>query len=96
MQNKALIGRHIWLKSLQKTLLVMKLAAIFLLIGTLQVNADPLMGQTINMHLKNTEVKKALKTIERDGYYRFAYNATLEGLKQKKTSVLTTLVLKKP
>ena len=84
MQNKALIGRHIWLKSLQKTLLVMKLAAIFLLIGTLQVNADPLMGQTINMHLKNTEVKKALKTIERDGYYRFAYNATLEGLKQKK------------
>ena len=62
MQNKALIGRHIWLKSLQKTLLVMKLAAIFLLIGTLQVNADPLMGQTINMHLKNTEVKKAKNT----------------------------------
>lgn len=84
MQNKALIGRHIGLKSLQKTLLVMKLAAIFLLISTLQVNADPLMGQTINLHLKNTEVKKALKTIEQDGFYRFAYNASLEGLKQKK------------
>ncbi|MFZ1528779.1 MAG: TonB-dependent receptor [Ferruginibacter sp.] len=89
MQKQALAGRSSWLQSLQKTLLIMKLAVIIILISTLQVSAEPVFGQTISVNLKNTEVKKVLKTIERDGYYRFAYNTALSGLKQKKDISVT-------
>ena len=67
MQKQALAGRSSWLQSLQKTLLIMKLAVIIILISTLQVNAEPVFGQTVSVNLKNTEVKKVLKTSERDG-----------------------------
>lgn len=67
----------------------MKLAVIIILISSLQVNAEPAFGQTISVNAKNTEVKKILKTIERDGYYRFAYNTALSGLKQKKDISVT-------
>lgn len=61
----------------------MKLAIIILFATTLQVNAYPAMGQKVNLNLKQTEIKKVLKLIEDDGYYRFLFNSKLKALKNK-------------
>lgn len=61
----------------------MKLAIIIILATTFQVTATPTMGQRVNLELKQTEIKKVLKTIENDGYYRFLYNSKLKALKNK-------------
>ena len=61
----------------------MKLAIIIILTTVLQVKATPTMGQRVNLELKQTEIKKVLKTIENDGYYRFLYNSKLKALKNK-------------
>lgn len=61
----------------------MKLAIIIILTTVLQVNATPTMGQRVNLELKQTEIKKVLKLIENDGYYRFLYNSKLKALKNK-------------
>lgn len=61
----------------------MKLAIIILFATSLQVKATPAMGQRVNLNLKQTEIKKVLKLIEDDGYYRFLYNSKLKALKNK-------------
>ena len=61
----------------------MKLAIIILFATTLQVNANPAMGQKVNLNLKQTEIKKVLKMIEDEGYFRFLYNSKLKALKNK-------------
>jgi TonB-linked SusC/RagA family outer membrane protein len=61
----------------------MKLVIVIVLLSAFQVNAMPANGQNINMRLKQTEIKKILKLIENEGYYRFLYNAELKGLKNK-------------
>lgn len=61
----------------------MKLAIVIILVATLQVGAFPSMGQNVTVDFKQTEIKKVLKSIEGDGYYRFLYNASLKGLKKK-------------
>ena len=61
----------------------MKLAIIILFATTLQVNAYPVMGQKVNLNLKQTEIRKVLKLIEDDGFYRFLYNSKLKALKTK-------------
>ena len=61
----------------------MKLAIIIILTTVLQVKATPTMGQRVNLELKQTEIKKVLKIIESDGYYRFLYNSKLKALKNK-------------
>ena len=84
MQKSVLQGQKSpWSRTLLKTLLVMKLAIIIILTATLQVNATPTMGQNINLKLNQTEIKKVLKVIENDGYYRFLYNSSLKDLKTK-------------
>ncbi|MBP6287499.1 MAG: TonB-dependent receptor [Ferruginibacter sp.] len=61
----------------------MKLAIIILFATTLQVNAYPAMGQKVNLNLKQTEIRKVLRMIEDDGYYRFLYNSKLKALKTR-------------
>lgn len=61
----------------------MKLAIIILFATTLQVNAYPAMGQKVSLNLKQTEIRKVLKLIEDDGYYRFLFNSKLKALKNK-------------
>lgn len=61
----------------------MKLAIVLVLVTTLQVGATPVFGQNVSLRLNQTEIKKVLKTIENDGYYRFLYNSDLKGLKTK-------------
>ena len=83
MKKRVLQGHKIWSGTLLKTLLVMKLAIIIILATTLQLQATPIMGQYVSLKLKQTEIKKVLKLIENDGYYRFLYNSDLNGLKSK-------------
>lgn len=61
----------------------MKLAIFVILLTALQVRAHESHGQTISLELKNTEVRKVLKSIERNSSYRFLYNYDLTGLRNK-------------
>ncbi len=61
----------------------MKLAIVITLLTVLQVNATPSMGQNVNLKSSKTEIKKVLKMIESEGYYRFLYNSDLKDLKSK-------------
>lgn len=72
----------------------MKLAIIIVLAATLQVQALPGLGQNVNLNLKQTEIKKVLKLIEGDGYYRFLYNSDLKGLKTRVDFTADNLSLK--
>ena len=70
-------------RTLLKTLLVMKLIALFILATTLNVSANPVMGQNVNLNLKQTEIRKVLKQIEIGTDYRFLFNSKLKALKNK-------------
>jgi len=61
----------------------MKLAIIIILAATLQIKATPTMGQNVSLKLNQTEIKKVLKLIESEGYYRFLYNSSLKDLKTR-------------
>ena len=61
----------------------MKLAIFTILLTAFSVKGTPLNGQNISLNLKQTEIKKVLKTIERDENYRFLYNSDLKALKKK-------------
>ncbi|MEO6539971.1 MAG: carboxypeptidase-like regulatory domain-containing protein, partial [Ferruginibacter sp.] len=71
----------------------MKLAIIIVLATTLQVQAIPVIGQHVTLNLKHTEIRKVLKLIEGDGYYRFLYNSDLKGLKNKVDLYATGLTI---
>ncbi|MEI6190639.1 MAG: TonB-dependent receptor plug domain-containing protein, partial [Chitinophagia bacterium] len=83
MQKSVFRNQEKWSPMLFKTLLVMKISAIFLLVSTLTVSAGTTMGQKVNLDLKKTELKKAFKQIENEGYFRFLYNSDLSDLKSK-------------
>jgi TonB-linked SusC/RagA family outer membrane protein len=83
MQKSVHPGHTRWYGALLKTLLVMKLVIAIIFFGALQVKAAPVMGQSINLTVTQTEIKKVLKTIESEGFYRFLYHSDLKGLKQK-------------
>ena len=61
----------------------MKLTTILLMFGIFQVQAKETSGQTINLDVKKTEIRKVLNLIERTTPYRFLYNYDLPGLKTK-------------
>lgn len=83
MQKSALGGARLWPQALLKTLLVMKLAIFLVLFTALQVKASPTAGQGINLSVKNAEIKKVLKSIEREGDYRFLFNSDLKDIRKK-------------
>ncbi len=61
----------------------MKLAIFIVLFTAFQVKASPSSGQNVNVSMNNTEIKKVLKTIERDGNFRFLFNSDLRDIKKK-------------
>lgn len=61
----------------------MKLAIFIVLFTAFQVKASPSSGQNVNLSMNNSEIKKVLKTIERDGSFRFLYNSELKDIKKK-------------
>ena len=84
MQKSALGGvKILWPRALLKTLFVMKLAIILVLVTAFGVHAIPLSGQNVSLSVNHTEIKKVLKTIEREGNFRFLFNSDLRDLKRK-------------
>lgn len=83
MKKSVPLGRSFPTRSLLKILMMMKLTIFIILIAALQVKANDVNGQNISLNVKNTEIRKVLKTIEREGNYRFLYNYDLKGLKSK-------------
>ena len=80
-----------------KFLLHMKLTIAFILITALQLSAKTYSQQRITLKLQSTELKTALKQIERKSMYRFLYNNDVLSADQKisidATNTLVTDVL---
>jgi len=83
MQKSVLRGHENWSRRLQKTLLIMKLAIFLLLFTVFQVSASTSSGQTISLNMNNADIKNVLKTIEREGSFRFLFNSDLKDIKKK-------------
>ena len=83
MQKSVLRDHKKWSKRLQKTLLIMKLSIIILLFTVFQVSASTTSGQNISLSMNNADIKNVLKTIERDGNFRFLFNSDLKDIKKK-------------
>lgn len=89
MQKSVLRDHKKWSKRLQKTLLIMKLAIFILLFTVFQVSAGTTLGQSISLSMNNADIKNVLKTIERDGNFRFLFNSDLKDIKKKVTVSVT-------
>jgi len=70
-------------RQLLKIFLVMKFAIVFILFTAFQVQAAGVLGQTVNMRARQTEIKKILNAIEKKAEVQFLYNYELESLKKK-------------
>lgn len=57
-----------------KTLLLMKLSALFILLTALQVSAETFSQDKLNVDFKKTKLASALKEVERKTDYRFAFS----------------------
>lgn len=95
MQKSALGCANLWPRALLKTLLVMKLAIFMILFTALQVKANPTSGQHISVSVNNAEIKKVLKTIEKDGNFRFLFNSDLKDIRKKVTFTVNDLPVNK-
>jgi hypothetical protein len=62
---------------LNKTLLVMKLTAIFLLTAFVQVYADGFSQERVSLSLESAELRTVLNQIEKKTNYRFLYNQSI-------------------
>jgi TonB-linked SusC/RagA family outer membrane protein len=80
MKKKLTTGDR-YLRDFRKALLLMKLSFLLILAGSLQVSAN-VNGQTsISLKVNKVEISKVLKTIERQGTYRFLYNSRLNDMR---------------
>ena len=70
-------------QSCTKFLLHMKLTIAFILITGLQLSAKTYSQQRITLKLQSTELKAALKQIERKSIFRFLYNNDVLSADQK-------------
>ena len=61
----------------------MKLAIFILLFTVFQGSAGTTSGQSISLSMNNSDIKNVLKTIERDGNFRFLFNSDLKDIKKK-------------
>ena len=79
--KKKLTTGDTYLRDFRKALLLMKLSFLLILAGSLQVSAN-VNGQTsISLKVNKVEISKVLKTIERQGTYRFLYNSRLNDMR---------------
>ena len=61
----------------------MKLFIVLLFLALFQFCTTELMGQTVTIQVKQTEIRKVLNAVERQTNIRFLYNYELKGLKNK-------------
>ena len=83
----------IGLPPLRKILLIMKLFIICFLCVVFQVQAKNVNGQTVNLQLRQTEIRKVLNAVEKQTNVRFLYNYDLKSLKNKVDFVAVNLSL---
>ena len=89
MKKKETLLPFLKLPAYQKILKIMKLTCAFLLFACLHVSAGTYSQDRVTLQLKGTDIKKALKTIERKTSYRFLYNENLVMDKHKVTLDVT-------
>jgi TonB-linked SusC/RagA family outer membrane protein len=89
MKKKETLLPFLKLPAYQKILKIMKLTCAFLLFACLHVSAGTYSQDRVTLQLKGTDIKKALKTIERKTSYRFLYNENLVMDKHKITLDVT-------
>jgi len=70
-------------RSLLKTLLFMKMTIVFILLTTLQAIAGDANAQFVSIQMKQAEMPKVFKAIEKQSTYRFLYNYDLPALQKK-------------
>lgn len=70
-------------RSLLKTILFMKLTLALILVCTLQAVAGDANAQFMNLQMKQAEMPKVFKAIEKQSAYRFLYNYDLLALQKK-------------
>jgi TonB-linked SusC/RagA family outer membrane protein len=61
----------------------MKLSFMLVLAASLQVSAHAIGQSSVSLKVENTEISKALTSIEKQGVYRFLYNSRLPDLNQQ-------------
>jgi TonB-linked SusC/RagA family outer membrane protein len=79
-KNRSIAGAR---RALKKPLLIMKLTLILTICCVLQSWAHDAKGQTVTLHVQDTEIAKVLSTIEKQGNFRFLYNSRLKDLRNK-------------
>jgi len=80
MKNKRTLVRAS--NALKKPFLIMKLTFILTVFSVFQSFAG-INGQTVSVDMKDTEIKKVLNKIERQGTFRFLFNSRLDEMKRK-------------
>jgi TonB-dependent starch-binding outer membrane protein SusC len=70
-------------RAIKKALLLMKLSLALMLAASLQVSAHVIGQSAVSLKVENTEISKALSSIEKQGVYRFLYNSRLPDLNQQ-------------
>jgi len=70
-------------RALKKPLMIMKLTLILTICCVVQSWAYNVKGQTVTLHVTDTEIAKVLSTIEKQGNFRFLYNSRLKDLRNK-------------
>jgi TonB-linked SusC/RagA family outer membrane protein len=79
--KKKLTTGDAYLRDFRKALLLMKLSFLLILAGSLQVSANVNGQSSISLKVNKVEISKVLKTIEKQGTYRFLYNSRLDGIR---------------
>ncbi|MEO6231028.1 MAG: SusC/RagA family TonB-linked outer membrane protein [Ferruginibacter sp.] len=79
--------------SMLKMLLCMKFTIAFLLLTSLQLSAKTYSQERITIKLQSTELKSALKQIEKKSNFRFLYNDVLVAAKKVSIDAVNTLVI---
>lgn len=81
--KKTLTTGNLGSRALKKALLLMKLSFMLVLAASLQVSAHAIGQSSVSLKVENTEISKALTSIEKQGVYRFLYNSRLPDLNQQ-------------
>ncbi|HVU83614.1 MAG TPA: SusC/RagA family TonB-linked outer membrane protein, partial [Puia sp.] len=79
--KKKLTTGDAYLRDFRKALLLMKLSFLLILAGSLQVSANVNGQSSSSLKVNKVEISKVLKTIEKQGTYRFLYNSRLDGIR---------------
>jgi TonB-linked SusC/RagA family outer membrane protein len=82
MKKSPLAGDELLSPAVKKLLLSMKLAILLVIISICQVSGHAI-SQKLTLNFKQTEIANILSSIEKEGTFRFLYNAGVADIHQK-------------